>query len=432
MNNYKKIILDNGIPLYLYQDTSMKQVYVGYIVKYGFSGEFFKFNLDGKDYDVGAGYAHYLEHLLLESSPYGDLTNYFSRKGYENNAYTKKDYTMYYFYGTKDIKDSLKKLIESIDNPKFTSKDVEKSRYSILDECRMYERDYPSMVTHLTEKNLFGDVELYDDSLLILGTTETEKKINIENLKICYDAFYTNQNKVLVIGGNLDEKEVVKYLNDIYKNIDEHKSRVILPKYDYSSIRNKSERLYKKDVNDLYSIGIKTKIPDGINVKDAYYFSKLLFKLTYSTIAGYGLCDHSEALHMEKIDNYLYFINSVVTRNFIDYYNCFLIGINRKNITKEDFIALKKMVLSEQIRELDNKYNQLLVFGDRMSYTEDYSDIDYFNNLSYDIFKEVMNVLDFSDYVRCKLTNSNNQNRKLVKVKKVEKYPFDILFTCDK
>lgn len=90
VNNYKKIILDNGIPLYLYQDTSMKQVFVNYIVKYGFSGEFFKFNLDGKDYDVGAGYAHYLEHLLLESSQYGDLTNYFSRKGYEIMLLLKK------------------------------------------------------------------------------------------------------------------------------------------------------------------------------------------------------------------------------------------------------------------------------------------------------------------------------------------------------
>ncbi len=431
MNNYKKIILDNGIPLYLYQDTSMKQVFMNYIVKYGFSGEFFKFNLDGKDYDVGAGYAHYLEHLLLESSSYGDLTNYFSRKGYENNAYTKKDFTAYYFYGTKDIKESIKKLIEAIDKPRFTFEDVEKSRHSIIDECRMYENDYPAMLTHLTEKNLFGDVELHDDSLLFLGTTETEKKISIENLKICYDAFYTDQNKVLVIGGNLDEKEVVNYLNSIYKNIAEHKSRVILPKYDYSSIRNKSERLYKKDVNDLYGFGIKTKIPDGIDIKDAYYFSKLLFKLTYSTIAGYGLCDHSEALHMEKVDNYLYFVNSVVTRNFIDYYNCFLIGMNRKNLTEEDFIALKKMFLSERIRQLDDKYNQLLAFGDHMNYTEDYSDIDYFNNLSYDKFKEVMNALDFSDYVRTKLTDSSNQDRKLVKVKKVEKYPVNIIFTSN-
>ena len=35
MNNYKKIILNNGIPLYLYSDKSLKQVMVNYIIKYG-------------------------------------------------------------------------------------------------------------------------------------------------------------------------------------------------------------------------------------------------------------------------------------------------------------------------------------------------------------------------------------------------------------
>lgn len=429
MNNYKKIILNNGIPLYLYQDSSLKQVVVNYIIRYGFSGEYFKFELDGKKYDVGPGYAHYLEHLLIESSEYGDLSNYFSSKGYENNAYTKKEFTTYYFCGRKDIKDSLKKLIEAIDRPQFTREKVEKSRYSIIDECRMLESDFPEMLTHLTEKNLFGDVEIYDDSLLILGTTETEKSINIENLRICYDAFYADKNKILVIGGNVDEKEVVNYLNNIYKNIDEHKSRVILPQYDYSSIRKKSDRLYKNDVNNMYSLGIKTRIPDEINIKDAYYLSELLFKLAYSTIKGYGLSDHLKNLYMEKTGNYISFINNVVTRNFVNYYDIFLNYMNEKNITKEDFRDLKKMVLSEKIRELDNKYGQLLSFGDNMCYTDDYSDIDYFNNLSYEKFKYVIDTLDYSNYVRCKLTDSSNKDSRLVKVKKMQKYPVNILFT---
>ena len=35
MRNYKKIILEKGIPLYLYNDPSMKQVFCGYTIKYG-------------------------------------------------------------------------------------------------------------------------------------------------------------------------------------------------------------------------------------------------------------------------------------------------------------------------------------------------------------------------------------------------------------
>ena len=87
------------------------------------------------------------------------------------------------------------------------------------------------------------------------------------------------------------------------------------------------------------------------------------------------------------------------------------------------------MFLSERIRQLDDKYNQLLAFGDNMCYTDDYSDIDYFNNLSYEKFKYVIDTLDYSNYVRCKLTDSSNKDRKLVKVKKMQKYPVNILFT---
>ena len=58
-----------------------------------------------------------------------------------------------------------------------------------------------------------------------------------------------------------------------------------------------------------------------------------------------------------------------------------------------------------------------------------YSDIDYFNNLSYEKFKYVIDTLDYSNYVRCKLTDSSNKDRKLVKVKKMQKYPVNILFT---
>ena len=61
MNKFKKIILNNGIPLYLCVDPSMKRTYVSYNVNYGSSGEWFNFNNEGKDYSVISGYAHYIE-----------------------------------------------------------------------------------------------------------------------------------------------------------------------------------------------------------------------------------------------------------------------------------------------------------------------------------------------------------------------------------
>ena len=429
MNNYKKIILDNGIPLYLYQDPSMKQVFVNYIIKYGYSGEWFKFSLDGKDYNVGAGYAHFLEHILLKSSRRGDLTTYFNQKGYENNAYTKRDVTSFYFCGIKDIKESIKELIEAIDNPSFNEEDIEKERPSIIEECRMFDSAHQNKLSTLTENNLFGGVDIYDDSLVPIGNVKTQKSINLDNLKACYDAFYTDNNKVLVIGGNLNEKEVVNYINEIYKNIEKHDSRVILPEYDYSPIKNKSERLYKRGYPDLYSFGVKVKVPEDIDIKDAFLISKVLLKLDYSMVHSLNLIDQAEVICMEIVGDYVEFINTVATKNGIEYYSKFIELLKEKDITEIDFYALKKMILSESLRQLDNKYLPLLQFSDSMFYTEDYSDIDYFKDLEYDKFKYVIDTLDYSNYVRGKLTDSSNKDKKLAKVKKIERYPLDIFFT---
>ena len=47
MNKFKKVYLDNGIPVYLDRDPSKKNLFFSYNVKYGSDGKWFKFNYDG-------------------------------------------------------------------------------------------------------------------------------------------------------------------------------------------------------------------------------------------------------------------------------------------------------------------------------------------------------------------------------------------------
>lgn len=195
MNNYKKIILDNGIPLYLYNDKSLKQVFVNYIVKYGSDGKWYDFELDNKKHHVLPGCAHYLEHLLLEHSKYGDLISRFDEKYYHSNAGTANNYTSYYFYGVDDIKNSIKQLIETIDSPVFDKKDVEQSRYAIEEEASMDGDDVYSTSLNLTERNLYGGYEVFYKTLSPIGNRKTTKEIKIEDLYNCYNAFYTNDKK---------------------------------------------------------------------------------------------------------------------------------------------------------------------------------------------------------------------------------------------
>ena len=408
MNNYKKIILDNGIPLYLYNDKSLKQVFVNYIIKYGSDGKWFDFELDNKKYHVLPGYAHYLEHLLLEHSKYGDLISRFDEKYYHSNAETANNYTSYYFYGVEDIKNSIKQLIETIDCPVFNKKDVEHSRHAIEEEASMTVDDLYSVSINLTERNLYGGYEVFDKTLSPIGNRKTTKEINIDDLYNCYNAFYTNDKKVLVIAGNVNEEELVDYLNEIYSKIPRNNNHdLILPNYDYSAIRKAEDTIFRNVEKDIYGLGIKIKKPKLMTKED--------FGICLNFIYNHLLCGSSnfmiDLFNNNLVDDLHYgwlnwnkdYVNFLHNFSSIDknaYYDVFLEKINNLNISNEEFEYLRRNFVAEEIRNLDNKYYYPSKFGYRMNYTDNYSDAKYYKNLNYDKFNELIKQLDFNNYTK--------------------------------
>ena len=133
---YKKVILDNGIRLYVHGDKTMRKTTFSYTVEYGSSGEFYKFNYNGKDYEVLPGCAHFLEHILLEHCKYGNLYVYFKSLKYIANASTGDYRTKYFFDGIRNIKSSIKKIIDALENPVFTEKDRKHSSHAIEEETK--------------------------------------------------------------------------------------------------------------------------------------------------------------------------------------------------------------------------------------------------------------------------------------------------------
>lgn len=405
MNNYKKVILDNGIPVYLYINDSLKQTLFNYIVKYGSSGKWYNFNCDDKNYHVLPGYAHFLEHLLGEGSLHGNVYTNFSERNYEANAYTSNDHTSYYFYGINDIKKSIKELIEAIECPIFDDKLVNQSRPAILEEASMWCDDYSLIANSLVEKNLYSDIDFYDNTLSSIGNRKTTKKMTTDDLYNCYNAFYTDNNKVIVIAGNINEKEIIDYLNDIYSKIPKHTSNVILPKYDLEPIRKREEIVYKNVQKDINSLGIKFKKPDDISMNEFYLYlclflynifmneNKFRYDLVNNKIFDIG-CYNQTA----NIDDYIMFSHSFISENPNSYYEIILDKLQNKFITKEEFDLMKKCEISEEIRNLDYKYVSPSEFGNNMFYTENYSDLENYKKMNYDRFLEIMDKIDFNNY----------------------------------
>ena len=408
MLNFKKIILNNGIPLYILNDPSLKQVFINYIVKYGSSGEWFKFNLDGKDHQVSSGHAHFLEHLLGEHSRYGNIYDNFTKRFHTYNTYTSMEHTSYNFYGINDIKQSVKELIEAVDMPVFDYRDVNHSKHAIEDEAATTSDDIKASLTVLAEKNLYGGFDLFDDSLSAIGDKRTTRKITTKDLRTCYDSFYSDDNKVLIIAGNINEQEIVDFLNEVYANIPRHKSNLILPKYDYESIRRKEDIVLTDIPIDYNALGIKVEKPEDVTDRELQFVLNVLLNALFADneymeeMKDKGVLDELQACYFSRCDRFANVIQGFISTKPDEYFKRVLELLNKKDIKKEDYELIRRILIAEEVRQLDSKYDALLSFGDKLPYTEDYSELDYYKEFNYDRFKDIVDRLNFDKNTKVK------------------------------
>lgn len=112
--------------------------------------------------------------------------------------------------------ESLKILLEFVQDPYFTDETVRKEQGIIGQEIRMYDDDPSWRVSF----NLLG--ALYHNhpvKIDIAGTVETIAEITPQKLYDCYNGFYNLHNMALVIvGGNAQPSKILpladKYLKD--------------------------------------------------------------------------------------------------------------------------------------------------------------------------------------------------------------------------
>ena len=131
--------------------------------------------IDNKEYHMLPGIAHFIEHTLLEKSPFGNIIDIYSDRNYIKNGLTGYNKTEYFFYGIDNIKDSIKKLITTIDMPIFTKEDIEVVRKPILVETKNGTNNYNKMLGYLAVNNTYKNINIFDDSLNSIGTEDDNK-----------------------------------------------------------------------------------------------------------------------------------------------------------------------------------------------------------------------------------------------------------------
>ena len=320
-----------------------------------------EFTLDGKEYRVPAGIAHYLEHKMFDL-PGRDVSAEFAARGASVNAFTSYDVTAYYFSCTEHFEENLKLLLEFVSTPYFTDESVEKER-GIIDQEIGMNADNPD--SQIFEKLMPALFENHPVRVPILGTCETIREITPENLYLCHRAFYNPANMILCVVGDVDPEEVARIAEEI---LPREKTSVGQKKMEWPETM---DRPYET-VTDRMEVAMPM-FHLGFRCESAPNGPESIRQEVVGDLAAEALFGESSRLYLELYEDGL--IDSSFGGGFecLDGCSMLLCGgdsdepdtvcdailaeaerIAREGVAEEDFLRMKRSALGRRIRELDS------------------------------------------------------------------------------
>lgn len=200
----------SGLRVYVFPKKGFSKYYAIYGTDYGSLNRTFTVPGEDKDITVPDGIAHYLEHKMFEEEDGSDAFEKFALTGASSNAYTSFDLTAYLFSCTDKFYENLDILLEFVNHPHFTEENVAKEQGIIGQEIKMYDDDPEWRVFFNSLKAMFHNNPVKID---IAGTVESISHITPKILYKCYNTFYNPANMLLVLVGDIDINEAMKYVD---------------------------------------------------------------------------------------------------------------------------------------------------------------------------------------------------------------------------
>jgi len=406
MKDLEIVTLDNGLKIYLLNDPNKHTTYINLIVNYGGIDNIFYIN--NKKYVMRDGLAHFIEHLVLESSIYGDLMENFGKMGIISNGLTSINRTQFYIDTVDHIYDSLKVLIKGIHTPVINKDVIENIRKPILEEKRKsldnkYSVLYNACLNSILDNNRYKS---------ILGELNDIKDINEDIIKIVFNAMYKPNNEIIVIGGRFDRDIILNTINDAYNSLSFNNDLVTKFKYPHKITVNKKKSIIKTSsgINrGVVTIKLNTVNLSGLDKLNLDMFLSFFLKMNFGI---------TSKLNKELIDNKI--INGgIVYSNFVvEGYHYIRIESDTNNVkvfinkiieylickkfeyNNELFELFKKNTIINLITRNDSIYDIVDPFIDNVV-SFDYEGIDKISDVedtTFDEFKNSINNLDFTNY----------------------------------
>lgn len=402
--NSGTITLKNNIKLIYVQDKTKNKSNASIIVNFG--GMYTSFTYNNKKYNIPEGMAHFMEHLLIDSSIYGNAYNYFKDNYVYLNGQTSNNFTSFHMYTVHDFEEYLVKLIEIVNIKAFDEKSIKKTLPPVIEEARREKDNKFRCLNKIQTKAVFNSIKYLNS----LGTDESLSKINYDLVSKYHDILYNPSNQIITISGNFDLDRIKKLVEDTYDRINKKIYNFKYEDFKEEESVNKKEDSYICDTTENY-----TRLVYKINIKkfSPYNRVKLSFYLHYFLKYNFGPSSYT---YKDIVDNKISVYDIDYSCNVIN--NFYIIEIGTFTNKKEDFIKIIKKVIDKKETNLEyftlqknSTIIDLLLREESPSETLyplisniiefGYNDIDKISDIeneTYEDYTKTINELNFSNY----------------------------------
>lgn len=208
------------------------------------------------------GISHFIEHSLFNGSKDlapGEYDKRLVDLGGNTNAYTGYSETQYHLnlqlLDDKSLEEAIRLNALQTQFPTFPEYQIEREKEPVKSEIDMCSDDYASLSSSIILKNLFGIESTSPD--LVIGTKDNINSLTREKVLDYYNTWYTPDNAVTVITGDVDVDETMQLVSKYYNkrpdtsNIHKRQYAQLVPTNKPSRVDYKQ----KKDPGAFINIG---------------------------------------------------------------------------------------------------------------------------------------------------------------------------------
>ena len=395
--------LNNGLEIYIIPNNRVKDIFVTLNTKYG--GCNYKFKLNNKFIGVPNGIAHFLEHKMFEQEDGIDPFAFFNESGTYCNASTNYFNTSYLFAGNNNFENNLNYLLDFVQSPYFTDKNVEKEKGIIAQEIKMY-NDMPDTI--LFERSLYNIFNNHPIKYSIAGTIQDINNITKEDLYNCYNTFYNPKNMFIVITGNVNPESAINIIKNNQNNKKFNDRNVEIENISEPDKVDKKYDVIKHNVTIPY-VSYSIKIPvykykidrKKLNIYLSDIFN-ILFDSTslfYENMKNKKLLDTVIDIDTIDTDKHKVFILTFKSKKYNKVIKEIDNVLKNINISNNDLERKKKVEISDMLYIFDDisKTNKLFL-NNKILYNDIYLNVyDLLNNLNIDELHTIINDLNLDN-----------------------------------